>query len=371
VHVVPLRLSELSPRAHAAWDRLSDRATEPNPFFRRAFVQAAAAAHDRDPLLIVGSAGDEWVLCLPVDPVPRWRRLALPSLAPWMADYSYLAAPLIDADWVEDAARALAAFVATERRRAALILDPIDPESAAGAAVIDALVRAGRGPIAYHEWERGVLHRRPEPTYVEEAMSGKRRKELRRLRRALGRDLEAEVELVDRTHDADAAGEFLRLEGSGWKGDAGTALGSSPARASFFKAMCRAAEAAGRLQFLSLECAGKTIAMQCNLIDGDTLFGFKVAYDADFGRYSPGALLEVDSIGFFHESLDSVFADSCAAEDSDLVNRTWPDRRRMQTLIVPTAAARAVLIRPNLAVEALGRRVVQSARARWGRAEKS
>jgi len=370
VHVVPLRLSDLSTNALDAWDRLAARAADPNPFFRREFVQAASTSYGKDPLLLVGATGSEWIFCLPVDPVPRWRRLAVPCLAPWMPDVTYLSNPLVDADYVEEAARALAAFVATERETAALILDPIDPDDASGAALTDAFVMAGHEPIRYAEWERGALHRRAEPTYVDEAMSAKRRKELRRLRRALGRDLGGEVELVDRSDDPSACDEFLRLEGAGWKGSEGTALLSNPATAAFFRSMGESATAAGRLQILSLEGAGRTIAMQCNLIDRGTLFGFKVAYDDEFSRYSPGSLLEVDAIGLFHEK-GLAAADSCAAGDSEMINRIWPDRRRMQTLIVPTASRRAALIEPNLAAEAFARRVARGARARWGRAPKS
>jgi CelD/BcsL family acetyltransferase involved in cellulose biosynthesis len=369
VHVVPLRLSDLSTNALAAWDRLAERAADPNPFFRREFVQAASAAYGKDPLLLVGAAGSEWIVCLPVDPVPRWRRLAVPCLAPWMPDLTYLSNPLVDAEFVDEAARALAAFMAAEREAAALVLDPIDPDDASGAALIDALVGAGHEPIRYAEWQRGALHRRPEPTYVEESMSAKRRKELRRLKRALGRDLGGEVELVDRSDDPSAADEFLRLESSGWKGTEGTALLSNPATAAFFRSMCQSALAERRFQILSLECAGRTLAMQCNLIDGGTLFGFKVAYDDEFGRYSPGSLLEVDGIGLFHEE-GLVAADSCAAGDSEMINRIWPDRRRLQTLIVPTASRRAALIEPNLAAEAFARRVARGARARWRRAPK-
>ena len=370
VDVVPIRLSDLDTSALEAWDRLADRAAEPNPFFRRAFVQAASEAHEMDPLLLVGASGGEWLLCLPVGR-SRWRRLAVACLVPWMPDVTYLSTPLVDRDHVEAAARGLANFPEMERRAAALVLDPIDPDGDVGRALGDAFLLAGREPIRYAEWERGALHRRPEPTYVEEAMSAKRRKELRRLRRSLGRDLGAEAELVDRSGDPGACDEFLRMEAAGWKGDEGTALASSPQREAFFRSMCASATAAGRLQMLSLECAGRTIAMQCNLIDGGTLFGFKVAYDAEFARYSPGSLLEVDAIGLFHESDHLAVADSCAAGDSEMINRIWPDRRRLQTLIVPTASWRARLIEPNLAAEALARRVAHASRARRERAPKS
>lgn len=370
ISVDPIRLSALSSSDLEAWDLLAERAAESNPFFRREFVQAAAEAFDTDPLLLVGATGGEWMLCLPVVAVARWRRLAMPCLAPWMPDVTFLSTPLVDRDHVDDAARGLADYLSAERRSVALVLDPVDPDSKVGRALGDAFVLAGREPVVYADWQRGALHRRPEPTYVEEAMSAKRRKELRRLRRALDRDLDGEAKLVDRTDDPEACDEFMHIEADGWKGAEGTALSSNSNSEAFFRSMCRSEAAAGRLQMLSLECAGRTIAMQCNLVDGDTLFGFKVAYHSDFARYSPGSLLEVDSIGHFHESDGLAAADSCAAGDSEIINRIWPDRRHMQTLIVPTAARRAALIEANLTAEAFARRVAHAARARWSRAPK-
>ena len=103
--------------------------------------------------------------------------------------------------------------------------------------------------------------------------------------------------------------------------------------------------------------------MQCNLRDGGVLFAFKVAYDPAFARHSPGALLEAEAIDVFHEDPELVVVDSCAAPDSSLVNRMWPDRRRLQTLLIPTGAPHARLLGTALRGEVLTRRILQRPRA--------
>lgn len=359
-----LSLSDVDARGVAAWERLSDRAAEPNPYFRHSFVETATRAHGLDTLLLVATSGEDWVFCLPVERAGRWRRLAVPCLVPALPELRFLSVPLVDRDRVEDAVAAFASFLAAERRAAALVIDPIDPDGAVGAALRPALARTGIDPIVYASWERGALRRRPEPTYLQEAMSGKRRKELRRLHRALGRELGGEVVTVDRSHDPLAYDTFLKLERDGWKGDAGTAIASTPEGTAFFRSMCQAAARDGRLQLLALEAGDRTVAMQCNLIDDDVLFGFKVAYDTTMARFSPGALLEVEAIRILHETLPVQSADSCAAADSELINRIWPDRRRMETLVVPTGARRAALVAPSIRAEAAGRKVARAARAR-------
>jgi CelD/BcsL family acetyltransferase involved in cellulose biosynthesis len=359
-----IRFSSLGEGDLASWVRLAGRAAEPNPFFRPDFVAAAATAHKRDPALLVVTSGDEWIACLPVEPGGRWRRLWMPVLAPWMPNLGFLATPLVDESRLADAADALAVFLAGEQDSAALVLDPIHPDGPVAGALRDAFAGVGIRPTAYEEWERGALRRRAEATYVDESMSAKRRKEWRRQRRALERELGATATTVDRSSDPDACEEFLRLERESWKGDAGTALASTPEGIAFFREMCSTSARDGILQMLALEVGGRTVAMQCNLLDGRVLFGYKVAYDRELARFSPGAQLEVDGIRVFHESGAADAADSCAAPDSDVVNRIWPDRRPLQTLIVPTGSARARLIGPAVAAEAIGRRVVRGTRAR-------
>jgi CelD/BcsL family acetyltransferase involved in cellulose biosynthesis len=360
--VATIRLSELDAEGRSAWRRLADSAAEPNPFYRPEFVEAAAGAHGDDPLLLVVTGSDGWLGCLPVTPARRWRRLPILGLAPWMPDLAFVSTPLLDGDRFDEAAGALAGFIARAGAWGALVLNAIEPGGAVGTALTRAFAAAGTTTILYAEWERAALFRRPQPTYLEEAMSAKRRKEMRRLRRTLERETGGPVQVVERSADASACTDFLALERAGWKGEAGTALASTAAGAAFFRSMCAGLEADGRIQLLALQAGERTVAMQSNLIDGGVMFGFKVAYDPALARFSPGALLEVEALQVFHESPSIVTADSCAASDSELINRIWPDRRRLQTLIVPTGSWRGAAIRPSLAATRYARRIVDKVR---------
>ena len=46
--------------------------------------------------------------------------------------------------------------------------------------------------------------------------------------------------------------------------------------------------AAGRLQLLALTAGERTAALKCNLLAGDEVFCFKIAYDEAYARFSPG-----------------------------------------------------------------------------------
>jgi len=272
-----------------------------------------------------------------------------------MPEYAYLGTPLADRDAVRPAMDAFAAFLAGTRRDAALVLDGVDPTGSVGAALVAALAARGIVPTEYADFERAALRRRPEPTYLEEALSASGRKKLRWSRRAIERELGAAPEVRDRAADPAAWETFLALERASWKGEQGTALASAPGDAVFFREMCARTAEAGRLQLLSLECGGRVAAMQCNLVDGPERYVFKVAYDTELGRFSPGVMLWADATEIFHADPAAQLADSCAAPGNAPIERVWPDRRRLQTLIVPTGAPHRGLIRPAVLAEAAAR----------------
>jgi CelD/BcsL family acetyltransferase involved in cellulose biosynthesis len=126
--------------------------------------------------------------------------------------------------------------------------------------------------------------------------------------------------------------------------------------------MCGEMAAAGRLQLLEMRGGGRTAAMQVNLLDGGTLFGMKVAFNRDLATFSPGALLEADALQIFHDRHDLTAADSCAEPGNELLNALWPDRRRLETVLIPTGRLRAKLVDIALPAEAAARRVVRAQR---------
>ena len=101
---------------------------------------------------------------------------------------------------------------------------------------------------------------------------------------------------------------------------------------------------------------GRAIAMECHLRDGDAQFSFKIAYDHDLGAYSPGAQLDLQLFeGFGAQDLS--FVDTCASPANEHMNRLWPHRRQMQTLLLPTGARSSVLVRPFVAGKAMARSI--------------
>lgn len=355
-------LDELEDRDLQAWREIADRAIEPNPFFEPEMVLPAARwLASGEVALLVAKDVNGWAACLPVHRASRWRKLPLRSLVAWRHQYSFLGTPLIDGT---RAYRALATVVeraVRDRVASGFALDWVGDDGAVSTALREVVEDSRLPTTTFESFERAVLRRRPEPSYLEETLSAKRRKELRRLERRLGDDLGAALVVAERGHERGALAEFARLEAEGWKGREGTALASNDRHARFFEELCLGFAGIGRLQLLGLQVAERTVAMQCNLVAGDALFCFKVAYDERLARYSPGLQLELRAVETFHAMSEVAWMDSCAAPDNQLMNGLWPDRRRLASIGI---ARRGIVGRSWVSGARAGARVRERRRPR-------
>ena len=101
----------------------------------------------------------------------------------------------------------------------------------------------------------------------------------------------------DRTLDGarQAFESFLALEKASWKGDRGTALLSDSHDAAFVRRMFQDLAAQGNASVALLRVDGEPISAQVLMYCGTTAYTWKTAFDAHYGKYSPGALL-IDKI---------------------------------------------------------------------------
>ena len=82
-----------------------------------------------------------------------------------------------------------------------------------------------------------------------------------------------------------------RLEGSGWKREAGTAIASDPAVHRFYTSLIERGTQAGWLQLLFLTVGDRRIATSYGACFDNRLFLFKTGYDPEFATCSPFKLL--------------------------------------------------------------------------------
>jgi CelD/BcsL family acetyltransferase involved in cellulose biosynthesis len=88
-----------------------------------------------------------------------------------------------------------------------------------------------------------------------------------------------------------ACDDVWRLEPSGWKRDAGTAITSDADVHRFYHALVDRGSEAGWLRLLFLTVGGRRIATSYGACFGDRLFLFKTGYDPEYATCSPFKLL--------------------------------------------------------------------------------
>ena len=273
------------------------------------------------------------VLCglLPLRHERRYYGKPIPQLYTWIHGNSFLGAPLVAsgherAFWtalfaLADDAPGLSLF---------LHLAQLPLDGPLHAALCDVASEQERRGGVVHREERALLASDQSPTaYFEGALSGKKRKELRRQTNRLS---ELGTLRFDRNNDTAGLAAwteaFLALEHSGWKGTAGSALASHQATAELFREALYGAATAGKLERLALWLDDEPIAMLVQFLTPPGAFSYKTAFDERFARYSPGVLLQRENL----DLLDNPrvrWCDSCAAADHPMIDHIWRERRAL------------------------------------------
>jgi hypothetical protein len=159
------------------------------------------------------------------------------------------------------------------------------------------------------------------------------------LRDRLSEELDASLEARDEAGSDTAISDFLALEAAGWKRDHGTAMASVEGHGEMFTRICHAFDELGRLQLLTLRAGEHILAAKCNIVAADGVFCFKIAFDENWSKFSPGVQLEAANVDFFHANPELAWMDSCAEPTNQMINRLWPDRRPIEVKAVTGGGA--------------------------------
>ncbi len=150
----------------------------------------------------------------------------------------------------------------------------------------------------------------------------------RSLKRLRGKG-EVELQIVASGHPPDeiqaAADAFYRLEASGWKGEAGTAILSDPATKAFYDLVVADARKTGSLVICLLRCDDDLIAAGLKLRWNTTLYELKAGYNEAYSKWSPGHLAKVHTLDAAPD-LGVDVLDNCGRADAHKL--VWTDLAR-------------------------------------------
>jgi len=120
---------------------------------------------------------------------------------------------------------------------------------------------------------------------------------LERFERKMARDHDARFFLVEAPRDLEAElAAGFRVEASGWKGSAGTAIVSRPETERFYREVARAYAANGGLRLSAITLDGTLVAFDLCLLSKGRLHLLKTGYDEKFRRLAPGLVLRLKVI---------------------------------------------------------------------------
>lgn len=342
----------------AAWEALAAEALEPNVFYEPWMLLPALDSYAGGAQLRMVLAYDErfgapGVLrgLFPFESAAQFRGLPVEYLRLWKYIHCYLATPLVHREHAPACLEALLDWLAKDPRGAGVVeWGLVGSDGPFQHALTRVLDETQRRRFLSQTSERAYLRPRADAEgFLDAALSGKRRKEYRRLERRLAElgPLEYAV-LEDPAHAGRWIAQFLELEASGWKGQRGSALASTDPNRRFFERAAAAAAERGRLMMLALKVGGRPVAMKCNFLADGGAFTFKIAYDEAYAKYSPGLLLELENIRCFHRSPALGWMDSCAEAGHFMANRLWLDRRSLMTLVTASGRATGELVVSSL-----------------------
>jgi hypothetical protein len=180
-----------------------------------------------------------------------------------------------------------------------------------------------------------MLPRESGEIYLNEALSSNRKRGLRRWERQLGElgavaYSELEDDRIDEWIDT-----FFEMEASGWKGRAGVAAILDEHTQGFVRHAIREAFRRGQLLTLAMTVGGEPAASRFILTSHGGAFGYKVTYREKYARFSPGSLLEIESIRRVHQHPEIKWLDSCVAP-SFAHYLPWPDKLGIADLTFST-----------------------------------
>jgi len=351
VQVEALRYGEITPQLVEQWADLEQRSTESNAYLSPHFILAALRhlPPQGDPLFLpVWWRKDTTALLVGMGVfVERTahRRFPFRHLAAYRCEHSYLTGILMDASCEELVARAYFEYFGSAPWHGVEFVNRV------AGGVLDRLATASDNavPLRWYEYEHSqratLIPGACGEEYLAETLSAHRLKKLRAQQRKLAEQgsVEWRLSLGDEVLPA-AVEDFLLLEDTGWRNEQGTSLRSRPGDADFFRDMVDSFRRDRRIFFTELLVNGKVLASTSNLISGRAGFAFKIGWDPEYGKFSPGILNELELVRCARKRLSHLdYIDSGAVADS-FIDSLWGARTTLTSgVLVASRLARRLL----------------------------
>lgn len=266
---------------------------------------------------------------------PGWLR----EFSLWKSPFSFLTTPLIRSGFESVVFPSVFHWIQTLSPR----VDFVDfPMNLAAGRVYQELQSVIRDNLLtrfqYDHYSRALLQPQLDyESYLRHSIGGHHFREFNRQWRQLSTAGQLEFRRSREVKSASCWGTwFLDLEEKGWKGEKGTAMQQHPEQAAFFRDLLTTGMKHDTLELAGLFLNGEPIALACTLLSPPGGYAYKITFDENYRKFSPGMLLELELTKRFIENKELSWIDSCAVPNHPMINRLWSERRSIEHTVVST-----------------------------------
>ena len=330
---MPLTLASIN-EIEADWQNLLDNSIEQTVYLSPWFVSTTLELfrNPKTDLILVYHKAELIGLVL-LESDKGYAKLPVGFLKNSIHPHQFLGTPLVRANSADLFATGLYSYLDTSRLVDAFILiRDITDKSEIAVALERVANSQGRRLVETNKFERAMIMRRDEHSVQ---ISKNRRKSLNRKRKALSEIGTITIERLSNVADAQFWFEdFARLENTGWKQKQKTSIAENPNDYDSYLQLVPAAIQNNALNFFRLKINDKPISYTIDFKSGDFIYCHRCAYDLEYKKYTPGVLMEYETLKFYTEKSLNMTVDSCTSPQNDLLNELWPDKKPIVTIAV-------------------------------------
>ncbi len=326
------------------WEELTQGATEKNIFQFPHFIRnSLPLLAEQEPKIVTVRAAGLLIGIVILRRDVGYAKLPVPFWKSALHHEQYLGSPLVRAGFEEEFVAGLTSWLDQAPFHCGFLqLAKISSDGPFAQAMLRHCAKTGRGIIVANRHERAAIAPKVRSgTKDDSHLSSSRRKSIRRAKKRLHEAGEVSIERLSERDDLDEwTDQFLSMEDTGWKHEAGSSILSCPNETAVYRATIRDAFEGGNLTLTRLSLDGRPIAYTLDVLAPPMGFCLKSAVHPDYRRFSPGVLMEFETLQYYQRQDELDLIDSCTQPDNAMLNELWPDRQA----IMDVAVARRGLI---------------------------
>ncbi len=299
------------------WDGLSESSINTNPFFERWCLSPALKYLDIDEeiFIVVAYKNEKLIALFPLQ--IRNHYLGLKYLSIWQHSQCFLCEPLCDDR--EDLYEVLHTVML--KKQLSIIQLPFHTSNSFGQYI-------EKHSISFTS-QRGSVDDFSEIKSHFSNLARKQKSENKRIVNRLFQVTAARYVSSKIEPDRNWLEDYCHIEDSGWKGLQGGSIKSNTNIYLYYKEMCVLATCQNKIEFQGLFNNSETLAISLRIYTKNKGFDLKTSYNEIFKGFYPGVVLEICNLNELSNSkLD--YLDSCTASNNRLVNRLWPEQKKIQ-----------------------------------------